>query len=120
MAVDYMIFLAATMSFASCFALLGSQISNVQKWLGLHTVPQAELSYKCDLPIALDPAEDGLISAGELFSSEEALLTQVQRHQAIVQVPTICFDDLGRFDEDKRWEPFYQLHNVLAEQYPVV
>lgn len=74
----------------------------------------------CDLPPVLDPSGDGLPSADDLFSSDEALAKQVERHQAIVRVPSICFDDLGDFDKDDRWAPFYDLHDTLAETYPNV
>lgn len=82
--------------------------------------PLATSAFNCDLPPVLDPSSDGLPSASELFSSEEALERQVARHQAIVQVPSICFDDLGDFEEDERWAPFYDLHDVLAKTYPIV
>ncbi|KAF7559520.1 hypothetical protein G7046_g4632 [Stylonectria norvegica] len=74
--------------------------------------------FTCDLPPALSPDRDGLQSADQLFSSKHALLEQVKRHQAIVRVPSISYDDLGSFDEDERWAPFYDLHRVLAETYP--
>lgn len=76
--------------------------------------------FKCDLPPALNPAGDGLPSADELFSSDRALAKQIERHQAIVRVPSVCFDDLGGFDEDERWAPFYDLHDALAKTYPVM
>lgn len=77
-------------------------------------------TFKCDLPPVLDPAGDGLPSATDLFSSKEALKKQVERHQAVVRVPSICFDDLGDFNSDKRWKPFNKLHHVLAKTYPLV
>ncbi|KAK5988540.1 putative carboxypeptidase C24C9.08 [Cladobotryum mycophilum] len=76
--------------------------------------------FSCDLPPVLDPVADGLPSALELFSSEEALERQVKRHQAIVRVPSVSYDDLGAFDEDPRWKPFYELHDVLKKTYPAV
>ncbi|KAK7426987.1 hypothetical protein QQZ08_006414 [Neonectria magnoliae] len=80
----------------------------------------AVADFSCDLPPVLAPAGDGLPSAESLFSSREALLKQVRRHQAIVQVPSICYDDLGDFDEDERWAPFYDVHDTLAKTYPVI
>lgn len=77
-------------------------------------------TFQCELPPVLDPAGDGLPSASDLFSSKDALNKQVERHQAIVRVPSICFDDLGDFDSDKRWKPFNKLHDVLAKTYPLV
>ena len=77
-------------------------------------------NFKCDLPPALDPSHDGSPSASDLFSSKKALKRQVERHQALVRVPSICYDDLGPFDEDDRWLPFYDVHDVLEETYPAV
>ncbi|KAI3100365.1 hypothetical protein CBS147333_8531 [Penicillium roqueforti] len=74
----------------------------------------------CDLPPILDPANDGLPSAVSLFSSDEALKRQVQRHQAIVRVPSVSYDDLGEIGEDERWLPFHKLFPVLQKSYPTV
>ncbi|KAJ9142429.1 Carboxypeptidase S [Pleurostoma richardsiae] len=76
--------------------------------------------FQCDLPNVLEPSQDGLPSATDLFGSQDALLKQVSRHSAIVRVPSICYDDLGDFDSDERWAPFYELHKVLSEQYPLI
>lgn len=76
--------------------------------------------FQCDLPSAIDPAGDGLLSANELFTSKEALNKQVERHSALVKVPSICYDDLGPFDTDPRWAPFHQFHDVLAQTFPLV
>jgi Gly-Xaa carboxypeptidase len=81
---------------------------------------QSSLKTQCELPPVLSPEGDGLPSAQKLFTTSDALKKQVERHQAIVRVPSVCFDDLGSFDEDKRWAPFYDLHKVLEETYPVV
>ncbi|KAL4964911.1 M20 family metallopeptidase [Aspergillus stella-maris] len=78
----------------------------------------SESTFVCDLPPILDPAGDGLPSAVSLFSSDEALKRQVKRHQAIVRVPSVSYDDLGEIGEDPRWEPFHQLHPVLKKTYP--
>jgi Gly-Xaa carboxypeptidase len=74
----------------------------------------------CSLPPAIDPSGDGLPSADDLFSSDEALAKQVERHQAIVRVPSISYDDLGEPEEDPRWAPFFDLHKVLEKTYPIV
>lgn len=76
--------------------------------------------FSCDLPIVLDPVGDGLSSAQHLFSTKAALAKQVERHSALVKVPSICYDDLGPFDEDPRWAPFYKFHDVLAETFPLM
>ncbi|KOS21067.1 putative carboxypeptidase [Escovopsis weberi] len=83
------------------------------------SVDPTDHGFRCDLPPVLDPAGDGLPSALGLFSSREALERQVKRHQAVVRVPTVSYDDLGSFDEDRRWEPYYELHDVLKKTYPV-
>ncbi|PTD04121.1 hypothetical protein HYE67_003257 [Fusarium culmorum] len=76
--------------------------------------------FTCDLPPVLTPKNDGLPDANSLFSSKEAFDTQVKRHQAIVRVPSICYDDLGDVDKDERWAPFYDLHDALAKTYPAI
>ncbi|KAM0432965.1 hypothetical protein ACHAPT_004670 [Fusarium lateritium] len=101
----------ATVASASAFILPPIGVG-VQKPLGG--------GFECALPPALDPTRDGLPSADSLFSSHDALLKQVKRHQAIVRVPSVCYDDLGSFDEDERWAPFYDLHEVLAKTYPAI
>ncbi|CBF79937.1 M20 family metallopeptidase [Aspergillus nidulans FGSC A4] len=76
--------------------------------------------FTCDLPFPLDPAGDGLPSAASLFSSDEALERQVKRHQGIVQVPSVSYDDLGEIGVDERWEPFYKLYPTIEKTYPVL
>lgn len=83
-------------------------------------IGQNEHDFKCDLPPVLSPGNDGLRSANELFDSKDAFNKQVKRHQAIVRVPSICYDDLGDVDKDERWAPFYDLHDVLAKTYPAM
>ncbi|EWY97019.1 hypothetical protein FOYG_05510 [Fusarium oxysporum NRRL 32931] len=83
-------------------------------------IGQNEHDFKCDLPPVLSPGNDGLPSASELFDSKDAFNKQVKRHQAIVRVPSICYDDLGDVDKDERWAPFYDLHDVLAKTYPAI
>ncbi|KAI1280255.1 hypothetical protein F5Y07DRAFT_356394 [Xylaria sp. FL0933] len=76
--------------------------------------------FKCKLPRPLDPREDGLVSSRKLFSGIDALETMVQRHQSLVRIPSVCYDDLGGFDEDERWKPFEEIPVVLKETYPLV
>ncbi|KAF5025629.1 hypothetical protein F66182_2235 [Fusarium sp. NRRL 66182] len=103
----------ATVAGASGFTL-GPFATDRQKPIGTQ-----ENDFKCHLPPVLTP-DDNLPSASSLFSSREAFDRQVKRHQAIVRVPSICYDDLGDFDRDERWAPFYDLHRVLAKTYPAV
>lgn len=86
--------------------------------LGRLTDSISTSDFQCDLPAAINPAGDGLPSANELFSSDEALAKQVERHQAIVRVPSVSYDDNGEPGEDERWAPFWDLHEVLASLYP--
>ncbi|KAI1111540.1 hypothetical protein F5Y14DRAFT_306903 [Nemania sp. NC0429] len=76
--------------------------------------------FRCDLPHPLDPSADGLASSQDLFAGRDALETLVERHQPLVKIPSICYDDLGDFDEDERWEPFNNVSKVLEETYPTV
>ncbi|KAI1326304.1 peptidase family M20/M25/M40 [Xylariaceae sp. FL0255] len=76
--------------------------------------------FKCDLPSALDPSKDGLPSAQDVFGSEEAFKLQVERHSAIVKVPSISYDDNGDPLEDPRWQVFYTLHDTFERVYPSV
>ncbi|KAK2612768.1 hypothetical protein QQS21_001219 [Conoideocrella luteorostrata] len=114
--------LLAAVSYVSAFVSvpIAGQQQHPLSWTPARTGPGSGSNFKCDLPPVLDPTKDGLPSAKELFSSKKALHEQIKRHQAVVRVPSICYDDLGSFDKDKRWEPFYELHDVLAETYPVV
>jgi Gly-Xaa carboxypeptidase len=84
------------------------------------TVGDQSPSFTCDLPPAIDPAGDGLLSAASLFSSDEAREKQVKRHQAIVRVPSVSYDDLGKIGEDERWSPFYELFPVIQKLYPTL
>lgn len=89
-----------------------------QKLLGEET--NGKSGFECDLPPALAPADDGLPSAQEILSGEDALLKQVERHSAIVQIPSISYDDNGDPGEDPRWNVFYELHRAFARLYPHV
>lgn len=88
--------------------------------MGSGSVSAAASEFKCDLPPVLDPSKDGLPSATDLFDSKKAIDKQVKRHQAIVRVPSICFDDLGSVDTDERWKSFDELHAVVKRTYPIV
>lgn len=107
---------ASTIAAASAFVLPLPFGGPDQKPIGGEYA--AASRFNCDLPPVLDPSSDGLPSAESLFSGQDALEKQVKRHQAIVQVPSICYDDLGDFDSDKRWASFYDLHHALETTYP--
>ncbi|KAL7803322.1 carboxypeptidase S [Trichoderma aethiopicum] len=75
--------------------------------------------FRCDLGKPLDPSNDGLYSSHELFSTDETIKTLVERHQPLVKIDSICYDDLGDFEDD-RWGPFYDIPKVLESNYPTV
>ncbi|KAI0025512.1 peptidase family M20/M25/M40, partial [Xylariomycetidae sp. FL0641] len=76
--------------------------------------------FQCDLPSPVDPSHDGLPAAKDLFSGDAALKLQVARHQGLVQIPSVSYDDNGEPDEDPRWQIFYAVHAKLAALYPSV
>ena len=75
--------------------------------------------FKCNLPSPESP-DDGLPTANDLFSGKVALMKQVQRHSAIVRVPSISYDDGGDVYKDERYLIFFELHRVLEELFPSV
>lgn len=88
--------------------------------LGAATPGHDMSRFRCDLPRRVDPSRDGLMSSEELFLGIDALETLVKRHQPLVRIPSICYDDLGGFDDDERWEPFYDIPVLMKETYPLV
>lgn len=81
---------------------------------------EQNIPFKCELPPSVDPSSDGLPEARDIFTGEDALKLQVERHSAIVRVPTISYDDNGEPTEDPRWNIFYTLHDTLESLYPNV
>ncbi|EGX95304.1 vacuolar carboxypeptidase Cps1, putative [Cordyceps militaris CM01] len=77
-------------------------------------------SDECRLPPPIDPSGDRLPHSSALWGGAAALRLQVRRHQAVVRVPSICYDDLGAIGHDGRWAPFDQLHRVLRKTYPTL
>ncbi|KJZ80134.1 hypothetical protein HIM_00848 [Hirsutella minnesotensis 3608] len=105
-------------AFVGATALTSSAaLASHQRPLSAGVEPQG---FKCILPEPVDPSDDGLPSAETLFSSKEALEKQVERHRAVIRVPTVCYDDMGDLDKDPRWKPFQDLHKTLEKQYPAV
>lgn len=110
------------LTFVACAAGAGASVLGLGQFvdqLPLGRVPGLSPGgFNCDLPPPINPTGDGLPSTDELFSSDVALRKQVERHQAIVRVPSVSFDDLGEPTEDERWAPFFDLHKVLEVLYP--
>ncbi|KAI1046747.1 hypothetical protein LB505_006785 [Fusarium chuoi] len=44
----------------------------------------------------------------------------VKKHQSLVRIPSICYDDMGDLDTDDRWKPFYDIPKMLKKAYPTV
>ncbi|KAI0459661.1 peptidase family M20/M25/M40 [Xylaria acuta] len=92
----------------------------------LHDIAQDDVEglensrLKCEIPPVVDPSGDGLPAARDIFSGEQALKVQVERHSAIVSIPSISYDDNSEPLEDPRWEVFYTLHDKLKSLYPNV
>ncbi|GAP92544.1 putative peptidase family M20 M25 M40 [Rosellinia necatrix] len=76
--------------------------------------------FKCEIPPLINPSGDGLPAARDIFSGDQALKLQVERHSAIVSIPSISYDDNGEPLEDPRWEVFHTLHSTLESLYPNV
>ncbi|KAG5752305.1 hypothetical protein H9Q70_005058 [Fusarium xylarioides] len=80
----------------------------------------ADTNPKCHLPTPLNPSDDGLESSQDLFSSKKALQLMVKKHQSLVRIPSICYDDMGDLDTDDRWKPFNDIPKMLKKAYPTV
>ncbi|CAK7567683.1 MAG: hypothetical protein SEPTF4163_005651 [Sporothrix epigloea] len=92
-----------------------------QRILGDSSLQFEAHSFACDLPPPVaPPADDGLPSAEDLFSGPKALARQVHRLSAVVQVPSVSYDDMQDVDVDPRWKVFGELHRVFEELYPTV
>ncbi|KAI0444759.1 peptidase family M20/M25/M40 [Xylaria telfairii] len=108
-----------TLAFAAC-------VVPVIALTGLRDTAQSNVQaleknrFKCELPPVADPSSDGLPAAQDIFSGEEDLKLQVERHSAIVRIPSISYDDNGEPLEDPRWDVFYTLHDELKSLYPNV
>ncbi|KAI1170272.1 hypothetical protein F4777DRAFT_132326 [Nemania sp. FL0916] len=76
--------------------------------------------FRCNLARPINPSEDGLLSSEDVFSGSDALDTIIERHQSLVRIESICYDDLGDFGDDDRWEPFRSVPVALEEAYPNV
>jgi len=52
--------------------------------------------------------------------SDEFFEKSLKKLQGAVQIPTESFDDMGKVGEDERWDIFADLHEFLAEAFPLV
>ncbi|OAQ97576.1 hypothetical protein LLEC1_01205 [Akanthomyces lecanii] len=96
------------MAFSKLALLAGAAgVSALVAQTPARSVGAVDIASECRLPPAIDPGK-------------AALKKQVERHQAIVRVPSICYDDLGEIGKDKRWEPFKELRKVIEKTYPII
>ncbi|VUC34811.1 unnamed protein product [Clonostachys rosea] len=79
-----------------------------------------DLSRACELTEPIWPKYDGFPTAEHLFDNRWAFKKQLMRHGAIVQVDSVCYDDLGDIGKDERWHSFDELHNRLRKLYPMM
>ncbi|UKZ72351.1 uncharacterized protein TrAtP1_013295 [Trichoderma atroviride] len=99
---------------------IGNQVPLGSKHDTVATRPKADTpGFQCDLVDPLDPSADGLYSSHEVFSNKRAIRNLIRRHQPLVKIPSVCYDDLGDFN-DHRWEPFYYIPRVLEDEYPLI
>jgi hypothetical protein len=75
---------------------------------------------QCRLPKVHVPSPHDGHRASITFWSNSTVNRQVERLSAAVAVPSVCYDDLGDFDLDKRWNSFSELHTTLRELFPLV
>ncbi|KAJ4252889.1 hypothetical protein NW762_010795 [Fusarium torreyae] len=104
----------------SAFALGNQHRLGLDIVLGTGNAEHHPSRPRCYQPRPIDPSGDGLRSSKDLFSGSKMLDLMVDRHKALVQIPSICYDDLGGVDDDDRWEPFSKIPGVLEEKYPTV
>ncbi|KGQ03219.1 hypothetical protein BBAD15_g11571 [Beauveria bassiana D1-5] len=86
----------------------------------LGSVEAVDTTSECRLPPAIDPYEDGLPHISGLWGGRKALSLQVKRLQAVIRVPSVCYDNLGPIGGDERWKPFDELHRVIEGLYPAM
>lgn len=76
-------------------------------------------SLQCPLPEPREPSSDDGHHPSSDFWSNATLERQIQRLSAVVAVPSVCYDDLGDFEEDERWAAFEELHLTLKQLFPL-
>ena len=74
----------------------------------------------CQLSRPMDPSHDGLPSSWDLFSDKDMIDTLVKRHQSLVRIPSVCYDDMGDVDDDERWGAFNEIPEHIKNTYPNV
>ena len=54
------------------------------------------------------------------IGSVEFFDKSLKRMQGAVQIPTESFDDMGKVNEDPRWDIFIEFHEYLKKMFPLV
>jgi Gly-Xaa carboxypeptidase len=57
---------------------------------------------------------------GDEIGSDEFFDKSLKRMQGAVQIPTESFDDMGKVNEDPRWDIFIEFHDYLKKTFPLV
>lgn len=76
--------------------------------------------FGCEISRPMDPSHDGLPSSRDLFSGKDMIDTLVGRHQSLVRIPSVCYDDMGDVGEDERWDAFNEIPEHIKKTYPNV
>lgn len=79
---------------------------------------EPDSSFGCQLTRPVDPSHDGLLNSDELFSGRDTIEEFVKRHQPLVRIPSVCYDDMGDVDDDERWNSFKDIPNHIKKAYP--
>jgi Gly-Xaa carboxypeptidase len=57
---------------------------------------------------------------GDEIGSDDFFDKSLKRMQGAVQIPTESFDDMGKVDEDPRWDIFIEFHDYLKKTFPLM
>ena len=57
---------------------------------------------------------------GDEIGSHQFCEKSLKRMQGAVQIPTESFDDMGKVNEDPRWDIFIEFHDYLKKTFPLV
>jgi Gly-Xaa carboxypeptidase len=57
---------------------------------------------------------------GDEIGSDAFFDKSLKRMQGAVQIPTESFDDMGKVNEDPRWDIFIEFRDYLKKTFPLV
>ena len=58
--------------------------------------------------------------SGTRLGVDQFFEKSLKRMQGAVQIPTESFDDMGKVNEDPRWDIFIEFHDYLKKTFPLV